>query len=155
MNRNRHRRGAALLEFAMALPVAILLFAGIVDFSVFFWKQTEMEESARRVTRSILPAGEAYAAAGEDTMKRYVRTLEADLHRDSRFTNVSVSLERQYACPTASGAEEAPALFQRNCPGERIYLRIANTAPVEPILAPLAWMGFPKQTFTRHTLRVR
>lgn len=153
--RNRTRRGGALIEFAIVLPFAVMLFVGIGDFGVYFWRLTQMEEVARLAVTRVNEAPAAYAAADEPALLRYTSQLEQDVRRDSGFPDVAVTLSRQYACPSAAGAEEKLFPEPQLCQGERVYVQVAGEHAVSPLLQPLVWMGFPKSAFSRHFMRIR
>jgi hypothetical protein len=155
MTRPSGRRGAALLEFAMALPFALILFIGIGDFSIYFWRQTAMEEASRLAAAQIAPALKDYLAADAAALHRLSRNLQAQVRTGSGIDNMTISLTRHYACPLPAGGERLPTAEPEHCRSERVYLRMANDDAAEPILTPLRWIGFPKSSFSRHVIRIR
>ena len=80
MNRARGHRGAALVEFALVLPVLTLFLFGIVQFGIAYDRQQSVNSGAREgarlgalelttmddISRSVLASYAASAAAGED-----------------------------------------------------------------------------------------
>lgn len=152
--RNR-RRGAALLEFAVSLPFALGLFIGIGDFSAFFWRQTRLEDANRAAGQRVLTALSAYASIDSPAVEQRGWALEAEMRRSAEFADARLTLFRHFACPTEAGAEHALTAVPQLCPGERVYVEVAIGQPVEPLLAPLSWLGYPKQAFSRHMIRVR
>jgi len=155
MNARLSQRGAALLEFAIALPFAITLFLGISDFSVFFWRQTQMEETARLAVSRIAPNRIGFADAPPQDFLRFSQILEQDLRRASGHPNISLELTRHYTCPLADGSEPALSNQPHHCLNERVYLRLAASQAVDPILGPLRWAGFPTASFSHHFVRLR
>jgi hypothetical protein len=155
MTASPSRRGAALLEFAMALPFALTLFLGIGDFSVFFWRQMQMEDTARLAVSRIHPNRPGFAAAAPEDFRRFASLLEQDLRLTANLPNLTVRLTRHYTCPFADGTEPPLSDLPTNCRNERVYLRLAASDPVDPILGPLRWAGFPKATFSHHFIRLR
>lgn len=155
MTRQRKRRGAALLEFAMALPFALTLFVGIGDFSVFFWRQTELEEVARDAAAKITRDVTSYTGADAGQFELLSRNLQEQLRTTSRRPQLTVELNRQYVCPLTSGAEQDTAGAPLHCTDERIYLRLAARDPVDPLLRPLRSLGFPGAAISRHAIRLR
>ena len=153
-NRDR-RRGAALLEFAVALPFALTVFLGISDFSVYFWSQTQMEEVARFAASRIAADLPAYAAATGPSLTESARILEESVRRDSGRPEVTVALSRHFACPLADGKEKNLTAEPQLCEGERVYLRVVADRAVAPLLGPLRLLGYPKTAFSRHVVRVR
>lgn len=152
---NRRRRGAALLEFALSLPFALLLFVGIGDFSAFFWHQLRLEEASRDTIGRILPERAALVTADATGLAVRGHALENTLHQQTKLANANLALHHLYACPTATGAERAPTPAPQRCPGERVYLEIRIGQPVDPLLRPLLWMGYPRAAVARHLLRIR
>jgi hypothetical protein len=150
----RIQRGAALLEFAVALPFSLMLFVGIGDFSAYFWHQTQMEEAARMTAARIAPALAGYAAADAEALHRYAQVLQDEVRKESGVRKMTIALSRDYACPLPSGAEQKATPESRQCKDERVYLRIASDDPVEPLLGPLRALGFPKTAFSRHVVRL-
>jgi hypothetical protein len=155
MTGRRRQRGGALLEFAMVLPFSVMLFLGIGDFGVFFWRQTQMEEVERLAVRRVDSAPAGYATADEKALAGFGRLLEEDVRRDSGFPHVTLTLSRHYTCPLASGGERELTDRPQLCANERVYLRIASDQAVSPLLQPLRWMGFPETAFSRHFVRIR
>jgi hypothetical protein len=155
MSRRNRRRGAALMEFAMALPFAITLFLGIGDFVVYFWQQTRMEELARLTSAKIAPALAGYAAADTDTLARAARTLQETVRTESGQNAVSIQISRHYACPLPNGSEKNLTSSPQLCDGERVYLRVASDQAVTPLFGPLRLLGYPQTAFSRHFLRIR
>ena len=47
----RRERGAALAEFAIAVPVFVMLFIGVIDFARAMWTHNTLEHAAREVVR--------------------------------------------------------------------------------------------------------
>ena len=155
MRTRGRQRGAALLEFAVALPFALTIFLGISDFSVYFWSQTQMEEVARFAANRIAPDLPVYAAATDTSLAEFARTLQDAVRKDSGRPEVTVALSRHFACPLADGKEKNVTAEPQLCEGERVYLRVVSDRAVAPLLGPLRLLGFPKTAFSRHVIRVR
>lgn len=67
------RRGSALVEFALVIPLLLLLFAGIVDFAFLFQRYQILTNAVREGARiAVLPAnlGEATVSG---RVREYVR----------------------------------------------------------------------------------
>ncbi|MBI2685295.1 MAG: pilus assembly protein [Acidobacteria bacterium] len=155
MSRNRSARGAALIEFAIALPFTLTLFIGIGDFTAYFWSQTQMEEVARLALSRIVPALDGYASADAGSFEKYENTIQESLRRETGRKELAIKLSRHYACPLPSGAEQNLFTEPQLCQGERVYLRVASDQPVAPLLAPLRLIGYPSRAFSRHVIRIR
>jgi hypothetical protein len=148
-------RGAALLEFAMAMPFALLLFAGIADFGGYFWQQTELEALSRRAAARIGPARAGWAAAGEREFQSYASNLETELRGESGRKGLRVQSERRYSCPDSGGGERELGAAATGCAGERVYVAMRVSEATAPLLGGLRHIGFPPAAECRHTLRVR
>lgn len=65
--RQRNERGAAAVEFALILPVLLLILIGVVEFSLGFNAQLSLNQAAREGARNMAihnNAGAAATAAG-------------------------------------------------------------------------------------------
>jgi Flp pilus assembly protein TadG len=68
----REERGAALVEFAMALPLLLVVFAGIVDFGFVFQRYEVVTNAAREGARlATLPGYDATSVDGR--VRAYVQ----------------------------------------------------------------------------------
>jgi Flp pilus assembly protein TadG len=47
----RHRKGQALVEFAIVLPILLLVLGGIIQFGILFWAQNTVTQIARDTGR--------------------------------------------------------------------------------------------------------
>lgn len=50
-SRNRHSRGQALVEFALVLPLLVLILTGVMQFGLLFWAQITLTQIARDTGR--------------------------------------------------------------------------------------------------------
>ena len=53
--RDRSERGAAVIEFAIVLPILILLVFGIVQFSIVYNRVQGLHAAAREAARLVVP----------------------------------------------------------------------------------------------------
>jgi len=62
---SRSDRGAAMVEFALVLPVLLLLLFGFIDFGVFWYNDLELSHAARDAARraSVATSAGEYSAA--------------------------------------------------------------------------------------------
>ena len=91
MGRRGRRRGAALLEFALVLPVLVLVLLGIIDFGLLNRETLVVSNAAREGARA--------AALGETSsgVRDRIQNMAAPpLQPDSagRFRNGTVTLEQ-------------------------------------------------------------
>ena len=78
-SRNRHSRGQALVEFALVLPLLVLILTGVMQFGLLFWAQITLTQVARDTGRwavsqeacntgTVNIAGQANAIAAKSTL---------------------------------------------------------------------------------------
>lgn len=62
---SKRDQGAAMVEFALVLPILLMLVFGIIDFSLYFYNDLELSHAARDAARraSVATSPSAYAAA--------------------------------------------------------------------------------------------
>ena len=89
----RHRpragqRGTALIEFALVLPLLILLTFLVVDFARAFMVKSVVEQSAREGARVL--------AANEGETLENIEAMVTAVAQASGITPTSVSLDRYY-----------------------------------------------------------
>lgn len=64
----RDRRGAAVIELAMAAPLLALMFMGISDISIAYGKKLQLEQAAQRAIEKVAQT------TGEDTLQATIQT---------------------------------------------------------------------------------
>ena len=149
--RNRmplHREsGAAATEFALILPIFVMLIGGIMTFGIVFAQQLSLGNAARQTARqsvvSSSPAcgtGQAAGNAGTD--------LTGQAKSDASTVwlnppNVVVTIKRATTKPTAaswssgtcSGA--AAKACDGSTPGDNVYVRLQYTSQLNlPFMQP-------------------
>lgn len=50
-SKGRHARGQALVEFAIVVPILMILIGGIIQFGIIFWAQNTLTQIARDTGR--------------------------------------------------------------------------------------------------------
>jgi Flp pilus assembly protein TadG len=71
---SRSERGAELVEFAVALPVLLVLVAGIVDFGFLFQRYEVITNAAREGARLASLAPNYTNAAVQTRVRQYIQT---------------------------------------------------------------------------------
>jgi hypothetical protein len=155
MTRRQRQTGGAILEFAIALPFALSVFLGIGDFSIYFWRQVQMEEVARIALATVVPSRDGYANADSDALHRFEQVLQNAVRAETGDGTVRIHLSHHYACPLPNGTEKSLTASPQLCAGERVYLRMAGDRAVSPLFGPLRLLGYPSTAFTRHFVRLR
>ncbi|UCH36720.1 MAG: pilus assembly protein [Armatimonadota bacterium] len=92
------RRGAALVEFALILPILLMLFLGIIEFGVLFLHQLTLVQVGREGSRHA-SLGKPVAAIEE----RIVNTAGALPNHDELTIDLSYSTDEGLTYPYALG----------------------------------------------------
>lgn len=95
---SRSAVGAAAVEFALILPVMLLIIGGIVDFGRFFFLKVELTNAAREGARA--------AIVGSDMADVQARTQAATIPVPSGFSAT--------VTPCAGAGTDAKVLAQAN-----------------------------------------
>lgn len=128
--RGKHRqRGVAMVEFAIALPLLLLLLLGVAEFGRMLFHYNGLLQASRDAAR--YAAGEAWNA----TLGRV--ELSDDLKAATR--NVAV-----YGVPSSNAgfAAVVPALTTSHvtvvsAPGDNRYVQVSIAYPFQPVLGVL------------------
>jgi Flp pilus assembly protein TadG len=107
--RHRSERGAVALEFALLLPILLLLLLGIVEFGRAYNAQITLTQAAREAVRVM--AIEDDAALAESS------TIQAAASLDPALMTVQIESRD----PSASG----PVTEDKCSPGHQVTVRIA------------------------------
>ena len=133
-------RGATIVEFAIVLPVFMLLLLGIIDFGRYFFVQHTLQYATREGTRLALvggtlndPQGNALSRAG--SIVKMIRD-NAGLALDPQQVTISIfPITSAYADPTGwQGQQDA------GNPGD--YMRV-RTLYTYVFLTPFIGQFFP------------
>jgi Flp pilus assembly protein TadG len=57
----KHQRGAAAVEFALVLPILLMVLLGIIDFGLYFYNDLQLTHAARDAAR-YLSVGDSIGA---------------------------------------------------------------------------------------------
>ena len=138
--------GQALIEFALFSTLFILLFAGIVDYSVYMHMQTELKECAA--------AGAGIGASTDNQENTTAMEYLAYFSAPDLASKITINATYFYTC-TQGGAHVTNTTV---CTGSYttplMYVQVTTSAPIP---AMLKWSGLPS-TLTlqgQATYRVR
>lgn len=142
----QHREsGAAAMEFALIMPVFVLLLSGIMTFGIVFAQQLSLANAARQTARqsvvSSSPAcgtGQAAGNAGTDL------TGQAKSDSSTIWLNppsVVVAIKRDTATPSSWSSGTCSGASARACdgstPGDNVYVRLQYTSQLNlPFVQP-------------------
>jgi len=121
----REDRGAAAVEFALVLPILLLLVLGIVQFGMTFFQWLEMEHAARE--------GARWGSLGYTVTEIQAKVIEAAPGIELESGDIVVT-------------PDVPADHQ----GDSVVVEVTYDTPVMPIIGSL--MG---ETGADMTLRAR
>lgn len=149
--RVRSSNGSALVELAVVMPVLVLTFVGVGDFSRLFYKAIELSDAAR--------AGAQYGAFDNahfgDTTKIKASAVAAGSNIGLTTTDVTVT--RPCQCATDDGATfAAAASCTAVCPSGQhlvIYLTVTTTKSFSTVMANVP--GVPSTVTLTRTASMR
>jgi Flp pilus assembly protein TadG len=126
----RDDKGVAAIEFAMVLPVLVLLLTGMVDYGMYIHKKMQLQELSRRAVEYVVQGGQESAVAAN--------IIEAsDLYDAS-----SVTYSTETVCECADG--DAIACTGSTCADPNDYIRSFFATTVTGTYTPvLPYPGFP------------
>lgn len=114
--RNRDTRGQALVEFAMVLPLLVLIMLGVMQFGLLFWTQITLTQIARDTGRwvasqeSCVPAtvnvgGQANAIAMRSSLFRWSASNPITLSSGPTYTDMTPPPHNSTGCPPQDNRE--------------------------------------------------
>lgn len=121
--RNRHSRGQALVEFALVLPLLVLIMMGVMQFGLLFWTQITLTQIARDTGRwvasqeSCVPAtvnvgGQANLIAARSTLFGWGASNPIGLSSGPTYTNLTPLPHTSTGCPPADNREVWNVTFE-------------------------------------------
>lgn len=150
---SRTAKGQSLVEFALILPVLLLIILGVVEFGRIFFLYTEASNAAREAARYGVAAGESpnglprYLDCGE------IRQAALDTTILSNFAPVTDTIEIAYDYPVENSTQilgNCEAGFEDDDIQQGYRIVVTVTADFKPIL-PI--IPIPDLTFTPSSRR--
>lgn len=141
--RSRNEEGAALVEFALAIPIVFVLLSGTVDVGLWVFERTQVANAARDGVRAaILDYGTADSPgtfASTDTLAAgsadaAVQAAVAS-HLSGRAFNVTV------ACYTAGTVTVTPCSGANPADGDEIEVTVSADRPSYSFFGPVFGAG--------------
>jgi len=74
--RTRQPKGQALVEFALTLPVLLLVLFAVTSFALLFYSYVTMQMAVREGTNAIVHNTHQTVSQVQDTVKSYMVTLD-------------------------------------------------------------------------------
>ena len=134
-------RGLAGLEFAMTVPILLLLLGGVTDFALAFWNKGLLASSVAQGAHYAFLVGPTVTAASIQGIVRKKLSLPAG--------NVNITGPACF-CISGTPATTAPIACTQLCPGAVApvnYVKISATYSYTPML-PLYSQMAATSTFT-------
>ena len=147
---SRPEGGAAAVEFALVMPVLVLLISGIIGFGAVFAQQIALGNAARQVARSAVVDGSFCGTGGGSGSAGTKLTQEAKVNSNTIFlttNNVQVEIKRATTTPTenystawsGSGmcSGDAAEACTGSTAGDNVYVRLRYTSTLSlPFFQP-------------------
>lgn len=119
------RRGQGLVEFALILPVFMLILGGVIQFGITFWGQNTLNQIVRDAGRYAATVKDCDAATIDD-IRTKTQALEAQTPFAGTYGAVTVTL------PAAGSSVQCPPLSNADV----VWVSIRADATV-PVFFPL------------------
>jgi Flp pilus assembly protein TadG len=141
LRRFRSERGAELIEFALVLPILLLVFAGIVDFAQMFQRYLTINNAAREGARIAVLPGYTQTDV-QNRVTEYVREGIGDAAASPTVVLAPVSIDPPGATPAFPAAQVTVTMTHT-------YLFLG---PVSGMLGGGSWSSIT--LFARSTMRI-
>ena len=143
----RPESGAAAVEFALVVPVLVLIISGIIGFGVVFAQQLALGNASRQVARSAVVQGSfcgVGGAAGTPLGSTTKLTRDAKANATTIFvttTNVQVDIKRAANVPsdwsTGTCSGDSAMACSGSLQGDNVYVRLRYTSTLSlPFFQP-------------------
>ena len=120
MRRRRRNSGQSLVEFALVLPVFLLLLGGIIDFGFMFYSRITVINAAREGARSAVTAIDNPTSIPSLVASNVSATASGLVAADLSDTATCVGLS-QAKCDFAAGGQPDPL------PGDAVRVTVSYT----------------------------
>lgn len=120
MHRRKRDSGQSLVEFALVLPVFLLLLAGIIDFGFMFYSRITVINAAREGARSAVTAIDNPTSIPSLVTSNVSATASGLVAADLSDTATCVALS-QASCDFAAGGQPDPL------PGDAVRVTVSYT----------------------------
>jgi hypothetical protein len=147
---SRYERGQALLEFALTLPIMLLLLVGILDLGRIVLTRNGMSDGARLGAReaSIDPRQAGYCARVDAAVRKAILDLSLSTYTVNYYTVSTQDVETFWGPLCSGGAPTGLAVPLTGKPGDRIKVVLGtNLNLATPLISSVVGRsGFPVVT---------
>lgn len=140
--RRGSRRGTALVEYALAMPLLLLLLAGALDYGMSLRTATLVSAAAR--------AGAAFATMSLANSTNTAGIQAAAVNSAPNVSGMTVTSARSCQCPGGGSVS-----CSGSCTGTMlIYVQVNTQASAPPVLS-YSGLGFSGATSAQVSMRVQ
>ena len=104
LNLSRDRKGAAVIELALAAPVLAMMTIGVTDISIAYGQKLELEQAAQRAIEKVAQT------TGETTPEDTIR-------KEAMCQYNGTAPDAQGICPGAVTADDVSVTYSLKCDG--------------------------------------
>ena len=101
LSRNRNRRGAEAIEFAMVSPILIMLVFGSIDYGLYFWQQFRATNAILSAMRTGGLTAPPDAEVGAGRCSTCISTVESEAV--SSLADVGINVDASEVRPSIVG----------------------------------------------------
>jgi Flp pilus assembly protein TadG len=106
----RNRKGQSMVEFALVLPLLLLLLGGIVDFGHAFYQYSSIENAARDVARGV-SINKSTGFADEQIIENALAILPVNWAATATVAGTTVAGSRASGTPVTATVTCKPQTF--------------------------------------------
>lgn len=127
-------KGVAAIEFAMLVPVLVVMVLGVVDYGTFINKKMKLQDLSRTAVQYVVQGG-----ADVDVMENIVET--SDFYVEAQAAGQTVNIVTGQQCECAGGMSVSCG---GTCAGVGDYMRYYYTATLDSTFTPIfIYPGIP------------
>src|SRR5258708_33454139 len=115
------RRGSAMIELAIAVPLLPLILAGTMEFGRAFYAAAEVSNAAR--------AGVQFAAINPANASNYTGMQQAATNDAVNVSGLTATASKFCECPDGTSADCTSGI----CSGKRTYVKVVTSAQFQTV----------------------
>jgi hypothetical protein len=104
-------RGQALVEFALVIPVFMLILGGVIQFGIYFWDQNTLNQIVRDAGRYAATAPDCLPLGSVKDIHDKTVVLEGQTPFAGTYGTVTVTLPAAGSGPTCPPASNADVVW--------------------------------------------
>jgi Flp pilus assembly protein TadG len=129
---SRSEKGQSLVEFALVIPIVVLLMVGLFDLGHVVFENNTLSDGARQGARiaSVNPRAAAYCADVDEAVRSATRGLEFDIYTVTYQTINSTGAVSGTYLVCSGGAATGALLPSTARPGDRVVVALGASVPL-------------------------